>query len=236
MLTGIRDAILRRWGRSIRRARRPAFFGSLRGTAPLSNEWGFDRGTPVDRYYIEQFLGASSADIAGRVVEIKSAAYTERFGRGVTRADVLDIDATNTCATIIADLTSADMMPVSAFDCFLLTQTLQLIFDTRAAIALAHRALRPGGVLLATVPVVSRVVPRYGLATDYWRFTEASCERLFSEVFGAGHVTVRTYGNVFAGVAFLEGVACEELPRHKLDVHDPYFPILVSVRAVKQGA
>jgi SAM-dependent methyltransferase len=236
MLTEIRDVILARWGSSIRRVRRPALFGSLRGVAPLSNEWGFDRGTPVDRYYIEQFLGANSSDIAGRVVEVKSAAYTERFGRGVTQADVLDIDVTNTCATIVADLASPDMMPVNAFDCFLLTQTLQFIFDTRAVIALAHRALRPGGVLLVTAPVVSRLAPRYGLATDYWRFTPASCKRLFGEVFGEERVTVRAYGNVLAGVAFLEGAASEELPRHKLDAHDPYFPILVSVRAVKQRA
>jgi SAM-dependent methyltransferase len=236
MLTEIRDAVLDRLRPHIRRVRRPAFFGALHGVVPLSNEWGFDRGTPVDRYYIEQFLSANSADIAGRVLEVRSAAYTERFGRGVTQADVLDIDATNTRASVVADLTSAEMMPVDAFDCFVLTQTLQFIFDTRAAVALAHRALRPGGVLLVTVPVVSRLAPRYGLSTDYWRFTPASCRQLFGEVFGAGHVTVQTYGNVLAGVAFLEGAASEELSRHKLDAHDPYFPILVSIRAVKQRA
>ena len=34
-------------------------------------------------------------------------------------------------------------------------------------------------------------------------------------------------------VEFLRGAAVEELPRDKLDVHDPYFATLVCVRAVK---
>lgn len=233
MLARVRDAILARWGTSIRRVRRPAFF-TLRHATPLSNEWGFDRGTPIDRYYIEQFLGEHAADIRGRALEVKSAAYTERFGSGVTQADVLDIaEAGNPNATIVTDLTAADAIPGDQFDCFILTQTLQFIYDVRAAITHAHRLLKPGGVLLATVPVVSRIAPRYGRETDYWRFTAASCTRLFGDVFGAGEVTVRTFGNVLVGVAFLEGAACEELPDGKLDVNDPYFPILVTVRAVK---
>ena len=63
----------------------------------------------------------------------------------------------------------------------------------------------------------------------------ASCHRLFGDVFGARQVSVRTWGNVLAGVAFLRGTACQEIPRRKLDVNDPYFPILVTVRAVKDG-
>ena len=87
-----------------------------------------------------------------------------------------------------------------------------------------------------TVPIVSRIVPRYGLTTDYWRFTAASCSRLFGDVFGAEQVTVSTHGNVLAGVAFLRGAAVEELPRRKLDVHDPYFPIIATIRAVRSAA
>lgn len=215
-----------------RRLRRPSLLAAM-GVRPLSTEWGFDRGTPVDRYYIERFLAAHSADIRGRTLEVKSADYTRRFGREVAHADVLDIDASNPDATIVADLTVGDGIPDRVFDCFVLTQTLQLVYDVRAAVVQAHRLLRPGGVLLVTVPVVSRIVPRYGLTTDYWRFTPASCARLFGDVFGPEQVTVSTHGNVFAAVAFLRGAALEELPRRKLDAHDPYFPILATVRAVR---
>ena len=86
-----------------------------------------------------------------------------------------------------------------------------------------------------TVPTVSRIVHGDGLVWDYWRFTAASCTRLFGDEFGPDQVEVRTWGNVLAGVAFLRGTSYQEIPRRKLDVNDPYFPILVTVRAVKRA-
>jgi SAM-dependent methyltransferase len=202
-------------------------------TAPLSSEWGFDRGTPIDRYYIERFLESQSADIRGRVLEVKNADYTRRFGRGVARSDVVDISRDNPLATLVADLAQPEQFPEGAFDCFVLTQTMQFIYDAHAVAASAHRLLAPGGVLLVTVPSISRIAPRYGPATEFWRFTAASCTRLFGDVFGAANVEVRTHGNVLAASAFLYGAAVEEIPREKLDVNDPFFPLIVSVRAAR---
>jgi SAM-dependent methyltransferase len=159
---------------------------------------------------------------------VKDRGYMDRFGTAVTQRDVLDIDSSNQHATIVADLTAADHVDADQFDCFILTQTLQMIYDTRAAIRHAHRMLRPGGTLLATVPAVSRLTD-----PDFWRFTPAACSRLFGEVFGRPNVSVEGHGNVLTSVAFLEGMACEELKRHALDINDPMFPLVVTVRAVK---
>jgi SAM-dependent methyltransferase len=219
--------------RHLRRLLGPAWISLFRRTTPLSDSWGFDRGTPVDRYYIEGFLGEHRRDIHGRVLELRDSTYTARFGAGVERTDVLDIDGTNPRATIVADLSAATEIDADRFDCFILTQTLQFIYDTRGALAHAHRILRPGGVLLVTVPSVSRIAPRYGLETDYWRLTGASCARLFGDVFGAENVHVHSYGNVLTAVAFLSGIASEEIPRAKLRTHDPYFPVIIAVRATK---
>ena len=41
--------------------------GTIRRTTPLSDHWGRERGTPVDRYYIERFLAAERDVIRGRV-------------------------------------------------------------------------------------------------------------------------------------------------------------------------
>ena len=122
----------------------------------------------------------------------------------------------------------------NTFDCFILTQTLQLIYDIRAAIYHAHRILRPGGALLATVPSLSRIEPKLGLKTDYWRFTVASCSLLFGEVFGAGEVIVRSYGNVLSGIGFLMGMAHEELSCRELNTYDDYFPLIITIHATKQ--
>ena len=223
------------WASLRRRLRRwlsPAWMGSLRNTRPLSNGWGFDRGRPVDRYYIDSFLEAHRQDIHGRVLEILNTEYTRRFGAGVDRADILDIDPANRLATIIADLAAADSIPSDSFDCFILTQTLQLIYDVKSAIVHAHRILRPGGVLIVTIPALSRLAGEG--YTDYWRFTPASCARLFGECFGVNQVTIAAYGNVLSAVAFLEGMAHEELSKHELDVRDERFPVLLGIRAVKK--
>jgi SAM-dependent methyltransferase len=217
----------------LRRLFRPARLGTFRRPTPLSRDFGYDRGTPVDRYYIERFLQAHRDKVQGRVLEVKESMYTDRFGTGVTQMDVLDIDAANPLATLIADLATADAIPDDAFDCFILTQTLQLIYDARSAIAHAHRIIRPGGALLATVPTLSPIVDDEQL-TDYWRFTPASCTALFGDIFGRDSIRVRGYGNVLTSIAFLEGMAQEELTTQELEAHDDRYAMLVSVCAVKE--
>jgi SAM-dependent methyltransferase len=190
----------------------------------------------VDRYYIENFLQEHRADIRGRILEIRDSTYTDQFGSAVETRDVLDIDPANPRATIVADLSAADQVPADSFDCILLTQTLQFVFDLRSAIGHTHRVLKPGGVVLVTVPATSRIAPRYGLTSDFWRFTPASTNRLFGEVFGAENVLVRSYGNVLTSIAFLSGLAREELTQNELDVLDEYFPLIVAVRASKSSS
>ncbi|MBI3769762.1 MAG: glycosyltransferase [Deltaproteobacteria bacterium] len=225
MMPQRRDGLARR----LRRLVRPAWLGTLRRTRPLSDRWGSDRGTPLDRYYIERFLADHRTDIRGRVLEVKDEGYTARFGAAVETRDVLDVDSRNPRATVIADLAAADAIPSDGYDCVILTQVLQLIFDTRSAIAHAHRILKPGGVLLVTVPTLSRIVE----SGDYWRFTPMACRTLFAAAFGADRVEVRSYGNVLSAIAFLAGMAWEELSRRELDVQDDDHPLLVAVRAVK---
>jgi SAM-dependent methyltransferase len=221
-----------RWRKRLQRVRRPAWLGTIRRTKPLSDHYGRDRGTPVDRYYIERFLDAERAAIRGRVLEVLNRDYTVRFGIAVDRSDVLDIEPGNPDATIVADLASADALPTGSFDCFILTQTLQYIYDLKTAVAHAHRILNPGGTLLCTVPVVSRI-ERRELESEYWRLTPAACSRLFDDVFGPNRVAVRGRGNVLAAVAFLVGMAAEELSARQLEQDDPYFPVVVTVRATK---
>lgn len=214
------------------RLRRPAWLGTIRRTSPLSDEWGFDRGTPVDRWYIERFLHENRERIRGRVLEVKNAGYTQRFGVHVDRSDVLDVDGENPAATVVADLAAADDVAASTFDCFVLTQTLQYVFDLDSAIGHVHRILRPGGTVLCTVPVVSRI-GRDELASEYWRLTPAACAALFEQTFANGEVEVHGRGNVLTCVAFLTGMAAEELAAKELEVDDPFFPLLVTVRATK---
>jgi SAM-dependent methyltransferase len=220
-----------RLAKRARRRLRPRAL-ALHRTAPLSQTWGSDRGKPIDRYYIEQVLAENRNAIRGNVIEVKHSTYSERFGSDVRSQSILDVDPLNEHATIVTDLTQAHSVPANSFDCFILTQTLQYDYDVRPAIAHAHRILRPGGVLLCTLPSVSRMEPG-SLGAEFWRFTAAACTRLFGEAFGEENVAVRARGNVLVSIAFLAGMATEELRASQLEEDDEYFPLLVTVRANK---
>ena len=224
-------------GRRRRLSVRTPDMGELRRTEPFSRRWGNDRGRAVDRYYIDRFLRSHQADIRGRTLEVANRAYTDRFGTGVEIADVLHVEGGNPLATIVGDLADETTLPANAFDCFILTQTLQSIYDVRAAVRTVHRILTPGGVVLASVPGISQIVhPDYETWGDYWRFTAHAVERLFSEAgFAPGDLEVRAHGNVMAATAFLFGLASRELTAQELDVDDgDNYQLLITVRGVKR--
>jgi SAM-dependent methyltransferase len=204
-----------------------------RRTTPLSRRWGFDRGTPVDRWYIDRFVAAHARDIRGDVLEARDRRYTGPYGHAVTTADVLDVDASNAHATLVADLEQPSSFPEERYDCVVLTQVLQYVFDLRAAVESIHRTLRPGGVCLATIPVISRLDGSVADDAEHWRLTPASARRLFEPTYAPGAVEVARHGNARAAALFLLGLAAEELSPRELEAEDPSFPLIVTVRAVK---
>lgn len=209
--------------------------GDLRRLFPFSREFGYDRGRPVDRYYIEEFLAIHQMDIHGRVLEIADNTYTSRFGdRRVAQSDVLQLQAGDPQATIVADLTHADHIPANTYDCIILTQTLQFIFDVPAALRTIHRILKPDGVVLATFPGISPI-SRYDMERwgHFWGFTSLSGRRLFEQVFPAEQVEVRTYGNVLSASAFLFGMAAEELKQQEIEYSDQDYEVIIAIRAAK---
>ena len=212
-------------------------FGGLRRLSPISAVFGQDRDLlTIERYYIEQFLANNAADIKGRVLEMGDPSYIRKFGQGVTREDVLNYVEGNPNATIVADLTDAPHIPDDTFDCIIITQTLQMIFEVDKAIKTLHRILKPGGVVLCTSHGMTRVARREGVDDwgEYWHFTTQSKRRLFRAVFPRDNVAVSTVGNVFTCICNLHGLAASEIDQSELDTHDPNFEMLVLVRAVKE--
>lgn len=235
----------RQWYRVVRRrliryTRRPGVgsvrLGDLARLTPISRDWGFDRGTPIDRFYIERFMAAHAEDVRGRVLEVANNDYTLRHGgERVTQSDVLHPVAGNPRATVVADLAQPAPALERQFDCIICTQTLQLIFEVGSAVRQLHHWLKPGGVLLASVPGISQISREDMHETgDYWRFTEASVQRLFGAGFGERAVEVEVLGNVLAAVGFLEGMAAEEFDEDSVLERDAQFQLLLTVRAVRQ--
>ncbi len=199
-----------------------------RSTLPLSDNFGYDRGKPIDRYYIEEFLRKHAKLITGRCLEIESTKYIEKYGTGVTRADALDINKANKDATIIADLRSMPEVESNTYDCLVLTSTYGMIDDLDRAVAECYRILKPGGTLLATLSAINRV--EYPEA-NFWAFRSASAKYLFGKYFQ--HVNVESHGNVLVGQAFLVGQSLEDLTEEDLLFNDPHYPVVVTVVAKK---
>jgi SAM-dependent methyltransferase len=211
-------------------------FGDLRRLAPISATWGFDRGTPIDRFYIDRFMQEHAADVRGRVLEIANPEMTQRYGgANVTRSDVLHPVPAPPPVTLVGDLASGEGLPSGAFDCAIVTQTLLLVYDVRAVVRTLHRILAPGGVALVTVPGITKIsredMDQWG---HFWSFTTASARRLFEESFAPDTIEVDAFGNVLAATAFLHGIAAEELTVDELVYRHRDFETLITVRAKKE--
>jgi SAM-dependent methyltransferase len=213
-------------------------WGTLRRTEPVSRQFGYDRGRPVDRYYIERFLANNSDCIRGRVLEIGDDTYTRQFGgERVHRADTFHAHAGSPSATFVGDLATDEAIPPDIFDCAIVTQTLQFIRDPVAALRTLHRILKPGAVLLLTAPGLTPV----SAETDewsrmwYWSFTAASIRHMTELVFGPDATAMEIHGNVLACTCILEGIAVEDVSTAELDPFDPAYPVLFTVRAEKRS-
>jgi len=213
----------------------PVNWHNLRRLEPISKVFGFDRGTPIDRVYIEHFLKLNKQYIQGVVCEITEDTYSKKFGSNIKAYEVLHYTNDNPKATIVGDLTNISTLPQNKIDCFILTQTLNFIYDFKSAIKGVHYMLKKYGVVLATVPGISQI-SRYDMDKwgDYWRFTDLSIKKVFEEVFGEGNVEVGSYGNVLAAIAFLHGISAEELTQEEIFYKDKDYQIIITIKATKK--
>ena len=229
----MRAALGRWYARSVypRIAPRSARTAPRLPAQPLSRRYGLDRGRPVDRVYIERFVAQHAADIKGRVLEVYEDTYTTRFGAGVTTSDVLDVEQTPR-ATVVGDLETGAGLAEASYDCLIVTQTLQLVWDLHACVKTMAWMLAPGGVLLLSVPGISQrsEIGEQGFP-DLWRFTRASVDRLLGEPFAT--VDAQAHGNVATSAAFLYGMAEEELAAATFAGNDPEYELVVTARAVR---
>lgn len=198
---------------------------------PISFKYGYDRGKPVDRYYMEQFLAEHASDVKGHCLEVVDPAYTIMFGgTKVTKSDVLDIIKRKT-TTIHDDLRKLTKIKDNTYDCFILTQTLNVIDEYEAAIKESFRILKPGGVLLVTLPTLS---PCWNLRINFWRITKKGAEYLFGKHFGKDNVTVSSYGNLESAQAFWVGFSQSDINVETPQRSNDSFPLIIGIRAVKK--
>jgi len=204
-------------------------WGNLRRVRPFSREFGFDRGTPIDRYYLDKFLATNRRAISGRVLEVQVPSYTKRFGMEVHESHTVDVNpafrATYTC-----DLAHATQIPSDYYDCFLVPNTFQHILDLHPALRTMLRVVKPGGTLLASAACLLPLIADGG---DYWRLTADAWRIVLDAEWPGCEIAVEAHGNCLAAAAAMYGLAHEELSPGELDAHDPRYPVLTTIRCRK---
>lgn len=198
---------------------------------PVSRFFGYDRGTPIDRYYIEKFLSneISALGKCSRILEVGETVYSDKYFPLATR-DILDFANG-------MDLTKLKTLPIDMYDVFICTQVFNFIYDVRMAVKGAFSLLRMGGVMLATVagnisPISRSDMEAYG---HFWGFTYLGIKKIISDVFGENNVRVFPFGNSVVATAFLQGMSVEDLPpKTLLDVVDADYSINIGIVATKR--
>jgi hypothetical protein len=201
-------------------------WGNLRRTVPFSSTYGFERGTPIDRYYLHAFLSSHRDRITGDVLEVQTSSYTERFGHDVSRADTFDI-VPQFAPTYLCDFAHCgDLIPGGAYDCLLLPNTLPHLRELDLALAHARRVVRPGGTILASA---AGLLPLTGDVADYWRMSPDGWRERLAAAWPGATIEIAGHGNCLAAMAAQLGLALEELSREELDVQDPRYPVLTTI-------
>ncbi len=206
-------------------------------TEPISRQFGTERGTPIDRYYIDEFLKQHSEFIGGEVLEIEDNTYTARFGGAkVVHSIVMDVDAANDGVSFNGNLETGEGIKDEVADCFILTQTLMYIFDLKSAAHNINRILKPGGIVLITCSGISqnsiRCMDHYGC---YFNFNKDVFAKMFQEETTLQVVETGSYGNVKTVSAHLNGLCCEDLTEKDFMPNDKYYPLIVYAVVRKNG-
>lgn len=201
----------------------------------VSRLFGLDRGTPVDRFFIEEFLRHHSISFQGDGLEIGEIRYLNQFNKNLKSAKSIVLDSPKTPNEIYGDLTLHHSLPSEVADIFVCTQTLNFIYNIDDAILGIHKVLKQNGVALITVASICQI-SRYDAIRwgDFWRFMPQSIFRLFTDKFGQDYVEMSVYGNLYAAHVLLHGFALEECDKNKLLDLDDDYPVIIGLKVTKR--
>jgi|TARA_B110000259_G_scaffold187654_1_gene242703 SAM-dependent methyltransferase len=196
---------------------------------PISDYFGFDRGLPIDRYYINKFININKKHIRGNVLEIGDDRYSKKFKCDSTIYGIIKNEKVE-----ILNLEEKLPNKIKKFDCIICTQVINYTYKKEKFISNLYKLLKKNGILLLTCSSITRIsnydYNRYG---DYWRFTDMSLRKLLSSVFNKKSIRIKTHGNISVSTKFLYGLSADEVSYDDLNFNDKNFSLLISCRAKK---
>ncbi|HAN75554.1 MAG TPA: methyltransferase [Planktothrix sp. UBA8407] len=203
-------------------------WGDLKRTNPICQAFGFLRGQPIDRYYLDKFIEKIRPEIVGNILEI-GAIETAKESYQLTEESsyhVLNMDRWSG-VDIVGDAHDINVIQPESFDTIILFNVLEHCYAPWIVIENIHRWLKPGGKCFASVPSALKI---HDAPQDYWRPLPdafAWMLRNFSQQ------KISTYGNLITVVAAYHGIVTEELTTEELDAYHPDYPVITCISATK---
>ena len=203
----------------------------------ISNDFGFSRGNPIDRYYIENFLKKNQNDFVGESLEFGTDFYLKKFNRGITSFNIFTSlkDKSKNKNLIKGDLSIVKNQPEEKYDLIVCTNVLNFIYDINLAIKGLHKMLKKNGVCLVTIASFSTHVSRYDMDRwgDYWRLSEKSAYKAFKK----NNFIIdecKSFGNVKLAIAQMNGLCVDDIDSDILKINDNDYQMLITLRVKKQ--
>jgi SAM-dependent methyltransferase len=151
----------------------PMHYSQYRVTLPLARK--FIRG---------RLLDAGCGDLP----------YREQLREQVTRYDTLDVADRAGELTYVGDIQRMGEVPGDTYDSVICLEVLEHVPDPFGAARELHRVLAPGGVLVASVPHLSRL---HDEPHDYYRYTRHGLRHLLEQA-GFEIVEMQARGGLFS--------------------------------------
>jgi SAM-dependent methyltransferase len=196
---------------------------------PLCPDYGFSRGTPIDRFYLSQFVGEVRDRIVGSTLEVGGRTHNRKlYGLTATTEYVTMDVAAGSNADIEADVHNPLVCPARRFDSIIIFNVLEHCKEPWTVVDNIHRWLKPGGRVFCVVPNAQRI---HRGPQDYWRILPDAMRSLFRRF---ATTTVKGYGNLLTSNASMCGISAEELRSEILNMVDERYPVMLSVVASKK--
>ena len=203
-------------------------WGDLRRRFPVDANYGFGRGTPIDRFYLDIFLRKIKKNVCGKILEIgadQKRLDLKKYKPGA-RFDSLDIEGKSK-PTFTANAEVQSILKPRSYDSILAFNVLGHCRNPFSVTKNMHTWLRPGGIAFCAVSSSQRVGR---CPEDCWKIQPDGLRALFSNF---RKIQIISYGNLTTTIGALQGLAAEELSKEELLDHHPDYPVLSCVIAEK---
>ena len=203
-------------------------FGDFGRLWPFSHRFGFDRGAPVDRYYLQQFVRSIRPVVRGRCLEIGGSLKNNWLYRfDVDEFRTLELEQSRVADDLVGDAADRGVLDPESWDSILAFHVLEHCPNPFAVASNMCAWLRPNGHACIVVPCAQRV---HNYPGDYWRFMPDGLRVLFRDF---SEVNVSTYGNPLTVVSNYLALSHTELLAEDMDAVHPDYPVLACVVARK---